>query len=99
MARLKRAHGTGQPAECLHVASSHVPSCVRPGTSIYSEVFDSMFARDRSNRGVTLLPAQAKRHKASMPSLLKDPDKPKRGRTAYFIFCDNQRGSMRQRAF
>jgi len=38
----------------------------------------------------------AKRKKASYPSLVKDPDRPKRGRTAYFVWCDETRDKLRK---
>jgi hypothetical protein len=40
---------------------------------------------------------QQKKMKAAGPKLAKDPDKPKRGRTAYLVFCDDHRDAVRKK--
>jgi hypothetical protein len=41
--------------------------------------------------------AQKQKLKAQGPKLAKDPDKPKRGRTAYLVFCDSKRAAIRKK--
>jgi len=41
--------------------------------------------------------AQQKKMKAQGAKLAKDPDKPKRGRTAYLVFCDSKRAAVRKK--